>query len=83
MKIMGLDIGKGFWLPIDSIFLRSGSCLRRGNVRRKARKYPEILRNLRDFHYMAFRTTSFSGMLGMPPERSVDRLAAAAAKRPI
>ena len=39
--------------------------------------------DLRDFYYIAFSTASFSGMLGIPPEASVDRLAAVAAKQPI
>ena len=43
---------------------------------RKARKYPEIQLDFRVLPYIAFSTVFFSGILGMPPGISVDRLAA-------
>ena len=49
----------------------------------KSRKNPEIPGNLQVFSYIALKTASFFGMLGIPPEASVDRLAAAAAKLPM
>lgn len=44
-------------------------------------KFPEITKNLREFftYMMVLITVSLSGMLGMPPGCSVDRLAAVTA----
>lgn len=95
-RIMGLEEGGGSVAavknsPVDCFLARGRVPRRQANLCGKAAfTLYECNYLMRAFESqrghrscMDRRTVSFSGMLGIPPECSVERLAAAAAKEPI
>ena len=96
-RIMGLEEGGGSVAavknsPVDRLLARGRVPRRQANLCGFVHRDAALLRFRPGgaFGYqrghrscMDRRTVSFSGMLGIPPECSVERLAAAAAKEPI